>query len=155
MGERRRASRRKPGRLAKPGRDKLTTSIDSAVLAGIRELARRKDAQICEVIELALQRVLLEDSAARNDATLAPLMDRLIETRHKSLEGGLRTMIARLAHENLTIQYILCNFLVEASIPPSKVEKWRVDGRKFAIHEFRRRPQPELERPPTDDDESD
>ncbi|HWI51377.1 MAG TPA: hypothetical protein VNT01_04470 [Symbiobacteriaceae bacterium] len=139
MGERRRAPRPARQRPASPGRDKLTTTVDSAILANIRDLARRKDAHISEIMDLALRRVAMEDAAARTDSLLAPLVDRVIETRLKSLECGLRKMIARLAFENLSITYILCNFIVEANVPPGKVEKWRTDGRKFAVQEFRKR----------------
>jgi hypothetical protein len=121
-------------------RSKFATKLDPGIVDRIRTLAKRKDAQICEVAELAFSRYLQEDTAARTDATMAPLIDRMIETRHKGLEGGLRSMIARLAFETLTLQYILCNFLVEANIPASKVERWRTDGRKFAVQEFRRKP---------------
>lgn len=150
MAERRRAPRRARRSPASPGRDKITTTVDSVLLANIRDLARRKDAQICEIVDLALRRVALEDTAVRTDSQMAPLVDRMIETRLKSLEGGLRTMIARLAYENLTHMYVFLNFLVEASIPAAKVEKWRTDGRKFAIHEFRRKP-PELKDDPEDE----
>lgn len=153
MGERRRSSRRAIGRPSESGRDRFTTVLDQGLQQDIRALAKRKSAKICDLIELAMRRLLLEDTAARQDAILAPLVGRVIETHHKKLEGGLRTMIARLAHENLAIQYILCNFLVEANIPASKVERWRTDGQKFAIQEFRRRPKPELEEPPEDDDQ--
>jgi hypothetical protein len=130
---------------------KVGTFIDPAIYAGIREVAKRKKARVCDVAELAFQRYLQEDTANRTDALMAPVIDRVIETRLKRLEGGLRTMIARLAYENLTLQYILCNFLVEASIPAAKVEKWRQDGRKFANQEYRRQ-RPEFEAPPEDDE---
>jgi hypothetical protein len=58
-------------------------------------------------------------------------------------------MIAQLAYETLTLQYVVFNFLVEANIPASKVEKWRTDGRKFAIQEYRRRPR-EMDEEPLD-----
>jgi hypothetical protein len=139
MTKRRRASAGVRGRPASPGRAKFATKIDPAILAGIREVAKRKKGRICDVAELALLRYIQEDAANRTDAHLAPLVDKVIETRVKSLEGGLRKMIARLAYENLSITYVLCNFIVEANVPASKVEKWRVDGRKFAVQEFRRR----------------
>ncbi|HWI51232.1 MAG TPA: hypothetical protein VNT01_03710 [Symbiobacteriaceae bacterium] len=152
MGERRRGSRRARTLPAPAGRDKLTTAVDSALLANIRDLARRKEVQICEIVDLALRQAAQEDAAARTDSLLAPLVDRVIETRMKYLEGGLRKMIARLAYENLSITYILCNFIVEANIPAGKVEKWRVDGRKFAVQEFRKR-RNEYEDSPEDEDQ--
>lgn len=152
MGERRRASRRAIGRPTASGRETFTTVVDLGLQQDIRALAKRKKAKICDVVELALRRHLMEETATREDAALAPLVGRVIETQHKKLEGGLRTMIARLAHENLAIQYILCNFMVEASVPTAKVERWRTDGKKFAIQEFRRK-RPELEEPPEDDDQ--
>lgn len=129
----------------------MTTAIDSALLASVRSLANRKGSHICEILEAALRLLLVEDEAKRTDTTLAPLIDRVIETRLKAMEGGLRTMIARMAHENLTLQYIICNFIVEANIPPSKVERWRTDGYKFAVLEYRRRPKPEWDQPPEDE----
>ncbi|HWI52832.1 MAG TPA: hypothetical protein VNT01_11905 [Symbiobacteriaceae bacterium] len=139
MTERQRASKGTRGSPASPTRAKFATKLDPAIVTGIREIAKRKGVRICDAAELALLRYVQEDAAGRTDAHLAPLVDRVIETRLKSLEGGLRKMIARLAFENLSITYILCNFIVEANVPPGKVEKWRTDGRKFAVQEFRKR----------------
>jgi hypothetical protein len=152
MTGRRRAPRPAGGRPDSPGREKFATYVDAAILSGIREVAQRKKARICEVTELALLRYLQEDASGRTDAHLAPLVDRVIESRLKYLEGGLRKMIARLAYENLAIAYILCNFIVEANVPAGKVEKWRVDGRKFAVQEFRKR-RNEYEDSPEDEDQ--
>ncbi|HYF90935.1 MAG TPA: hypothetical protein VD969_01680 [Symbiobacteriaceae bacterium] len=150
MTGRRRAPRPASGRPDSPGREKFATFVDSAIIAGIRETAKRKKARICQVTELALLRYLQEDEAGKTDAHLAPLIDRVIQTRLTHLEGGLRTMIARLAHENLAIMYVVCNFIVEANVPPGKVEKWRKDGYKFAVQEFRKRPN-RYEDPPDED----
>jgi len=145
--------RRPPSDAAKSkGRVKVGTHVDPLLYADIRAVAKRKNARVCDVVELAFLRYLQEDTADRVDANMAPLIDRLIQTRHKSLEGGLRRMIARIAFETLTTQYILFNFMVEASIPPAKVEKWRADGRKYAIQEYRRK-RSEYEDTPNDTEE--
>ncbi|HYF76767.1 MAG TPA: hypothetical protein VD973_06535 [Symbiobacteriaceae bacterium] len=152
MTERRRASKGTRGSPTSPGRAKFATKVDPAILAGVREIAKRKGVRICDVSEMALLSYIQGDAAGRTDAHLSPLIDRVMETRLKYLEGGLRKMIARLAYENLAITYILCNFIVEANVPAGKVEKWRVDGRKFAVQEFRKR-RNEYEDSPEDEDQ--
>lgn len=81
---------------------------------------------------------MADDVASRNDATLAPIIDRLIQERHRRLEGGLRTMIARVAYEVIRSQYVLLNFITDAGIPPAKVSEWHKQGWRYAVKEFKR-----------------
>ncbi|MFZ5823454.1 MAG: hypothetical protein ACOY94_03805 [Bacillota bacterium] len=97
------------------------------------------------MLEQAMLNQLAEDSVQQTERTWLPEIDRVIQERHRRLEAGLRTMMARAAYEVLRTQYIWLNFLTEAGIPPGKVETWREQGWTYAIKEFKRQPKAEMD----------
>lgn len=103
-----------------------------------KDLAKKERTSLRALVERGLTFQLADDLATRNDATLAPLIDRLIKERHRRLESGLRTMIARSAYEVIRTQYVLLNFITEAGIPPAKVSEWHKQGWRYAVKEFKR-----------------
>lgn len=115
-----------------------TVVMDSQLFAELKTRARQDKATMRAVVERALKAYLTEQSAHQNDAHLAPLVDRLIQDRHQRLEAGLRTMIARVAHEVLRSQFVWLNFVSEAGVPASKVDSWYDQGWHYAVREFRR-----------------
>lgn len=66
------------------------------------------------------------------------MVDRVVQERHQRLEAGLRTMIARVAHEVLRSQFVWLNFVTEAGVSASKVDTWYDQGWQYAVREFRR-----------------
>lgn len=137
------------GRVGRPkksqGWTKKTLAIDDAIFSATKELAQRQRCSIRSLIEKGLMMQLVDDAAQRTDADLAPLIDRVLQDRHKRLEAGLRAMMARVGYEVLRTQYIWLNFLTEAGISPGKVETWREQGWQYAVKEFKRQPKPEVD----------
>jgi hypothetical protein len=104
-------------------------------------MARRDETTITEVINRALFREIQQDTATHEDASIAPVIEQLLKDRHGRLETGLRNFIARVAHEVLRNQYILCTFLNTAGVKPDQLRGWRTDGYKWAVKELRQRPE--------------
>lgn len=117
---------------------RYTIVMDSQLFEAVKAHARQDRSTIRSVVERALGAYLLEATARQMDAQLAPVVDRLLQERHQRLESGLRTMIARVAHEVLRTQFVWLNFVTEAGVPPSKVDSWYDQGWHYAIREFRR-----------------
>lgn len=90
------------------------------------------------LVERGLAFQTSDNLASRTDSNLAPIIDRLIQERHRRLESGLRTMIARTAYEVIRTQYVLLNFLTEAGIQSAKVSDWHKQGWRYAVKEFKR-----------------
>jgi len=115
-----------------------------------KELAKQERSSIRALVEQGLTIQLTGNAARSNDADLAPIIDRVIQERHRKLEAGLRTIIAITGYEVLRTQYVLNNFLAEAGISPGLVDKWHEQGYQFAIKEFKRRRRSDVD---DDDDE--
>lgn len=115
-----------------------TVIMDSQLFGQVKARAQEDNATMRAVVERALKAYLTERVVHQNDAHLAPLVDRLIQDRHQRLEAGLRTMIARVAHEVLRTQFVWLNFVTEAGVPASKVDSWYDQGWHYAVREFRR-----------------
>jgi hypothetical protein len=130
----------------RPGLGQYCLRLETTLDKEVRLLAKRRSTTVRTVIEEALRTELLTDAAGRTDGELAPLIDRLLLDRHRRLEGGLRSMIARVAYEVLRTQYILLHFIVTAGVAEARVDKWREDGWLFAVREFKNQPKTEVER---------
>jgi hypothetical protein len=109
----------------------------------VREVAHRRGTTQRALIEEALRAYLTEDAANRTDGQLAPLINRVIEDHHQLLGKSLRALIVRLGHEIMRTQFVLYNFMSTAGIPEGRVETWREDGWRYAVREFKLKPDTE------------
>lgn len=117
---------------------KHTVAIDNGLAQRAKELAQRQRTTFRELVEQGLSLQVEADTAGHSDSTLAPLIERILLERHRRLEAGLRTMMARVAYELLRSQYVWFNFMAEAGVQPSKVSRWHEEGWGFAVKEFKR-----------------
>lgn len=113
--------------------------VDAALYQQVAALARKRRTSIQALLERALHEILMADTASRADANVAPIVNRVLHDRHRSLEKGLRKLIAVVGHEVLRSQYLLCEFFTEAGIKPSRIATWREEGYRFATKELQRR----------------
>lgn len=118
---------------------KRSIRIDQEIYLRVADIAKRRRSHVQTLVEQALLQILVMDTTKTTDADLAPIIDRVIQERHRKLEAGLRTIIAITGYEVLRTQYVLNNFLTEAGISPGLVDKWHEQGYQFAIKEFKRR----------------
>jgi hypothetical protein len=114
--------------------------LDESTTAAIREIARRQGRSQRAVIEEALQAYVLADTAGRTDSTMAPLIHQMLQDQHHTLGKGFRSVMVRVGHEMMRTQYVLYNFMVMAGMTEAQVERWREDGWRYAIKEFKQRP---------------
>jgi len=133
--------KRRSGR--RPGTSKRSIRIDSALYDRVRDLSETRATPMRDLLEQALRRILVEEAASRNEADLAPLVDKVLRDRNRRLETGLRTMMARIGFEVLRSHFVLMNFITEAGIQPSRVNTWHEQGWQYAIKEFRQTPEPD------------
>jgi hypothetical protein len=114
--------------------------VEDAVKVELRSISQRKGVTQQYLVDEALRLYVLADAASRNDAELAPLISRLIQDQHRTLGKGVRSLLVRLGYEVIRMQYVLYEFMTQAGIPGSKVATWREEGWRFAVKEFRQKP---------------
>jgi predicted transcriptional regulator len=129
----------------RPGMIERSIRVDEGMYRRFSQLAKRRGVSVQRLIEQSMLAVLAEETAHQIEQTLLPEIDRVLQDRHKRLEAGLRTMMARVGYEVLRTQYIWLNFLTEAGVSPGKVETWREQGWNYAVKEFKRQPKPEMD----------
>ena len=114
--------------------------LDESTTTAIREIAKRQGRSQRAVIEEVIRLYVLADAAERNDATMAPLIYRLLQEQHHQLGKGFRSLMVRVGHEVMRTQFVLYNFMVTAGMGEAQVERWREDGWRYATKEFKQRP---------------
>jgi hypothetical protein len=136
-----------PARKTKRGEKGYLLRLEDPLLNQVREVARQWGVTQRAVIEDALRYYLAAETATRTDADLAPLINRLIQDQHQTLGKGLRSLTVRVGHEIIRTQYILMNFMAKVGMPESTVDKWHSDGWRYAVREFKLKPDTEGEGP--------
>ena len=138
-----RAVRKVPLKTEVPGRTKRGLRIDNDLYHRLGLVAKRQETTVTELINRAIAQALTEDAAKQEDATLGPLVEEVLKDRHGRLEAGLRTMLARVAHEVLRNQFLLCSFFDSVGVKPSQITTWRTQGYQWAVKDFRLKPKDE------------
>jgi predicted transcriptional regulator len=133
---------KKRGRPRSPGviPTRQTLMIEPALYEQVERLAQRWRATRSEVVNKALsefiQRQLLEDEESQVAGKVANAVQDALERVNQRWS----TLLVRNGMEALRLQYVMFNFLNEAGISPSKIEKWREQGWNYAVQEYKRRP---------------
>jgi hypothetical protein len=127
-------------KVKRPGQSKYPLRLDDALKVQLRTMAKRRGTTQRALIEEAIRMLVVADSAAQNDADLAPLISNLIQDQHRVLGKGFRSLMVRVGYEVVRMQYVLYEFMTQAGIPGSKIATWREEGWRFAVREFRQKP---------------
>lgn len=133
---------KKRGRPRSPGviPTRQTLMIDPGLYDQVERLAQRWGATRSEVVNRALSEFIQRQLLESEESQVASKVAHAVEDGLERVNRRWATLLVRNGMEALRTQYVLFNFLKEAGIPPSQIEKWRNEGWNFAIKEYKRRP---------------
>jgi len=134
-----------------PGRPRTTDTVPTRQTlriqpgnyADIERLAKQWGATRSELVNRAIREFVVQKTAERDEANVIPAIRRALEEVLERHEKRIVSLLVRNGMESLRLQYLLLNFMTEASIPAGKADRWRNDAWKFARIEYRRRPNPD------------
>lgn len=124
-------------RVRPPGVTKHTLDLPDALWHEAYRVARERGTTITALVCEGLSSQVREATALRNDAEMAPVINRLIQHALKSH----RTLTVRIGYEVLRQQFVLWNFLVTAGISEKEIAKWGEEGWEWAVKQFRQVPE--------------
>jgi metal-responsive CopG/Arc/MetJ family transcriptional regulator len=136
-----------------PGRPRTTDTVPTRQTLRIQpgnytdleRLAKQWGATRSELVNRAIREFVVRKTAERDEENVIPLIRVVLEEVLERHDKRLASLLVRNGMETLRLQYVLLNFMTEASIPAGKVERWRNDGWQFARKEYKRRPIPDEE----------
>jgi predicted transcriptional regulator len=113
--------------------------IEPGLYDRVERIADRRGCTRSEVVNRALEEYIQREILQSDESHVAGILARTIEEALVKTGNRWGTLMVRNGLESLRLEYVLFNFLVEAGIPTGKVEKWRTDGWKYAVQEYKRR----------------
>jgi predicted transcriptional regulator len=138
---------KKRGRPRSPGviPTRQTLMIEPMLYDQVERLARRRGSTRSDVVNQALREFIERQLLETEESQVAGRVAHAVEDGLERVNQRWSTLLVRNGMEALRLQYVLFNFLNEAGIPPSKIEKWREQGWNYAVQEYRRKPQHTLD----------
>ncbi|HYG58679.1 MAG TPA: hypothetical protein VD902_11535 [Symbiobacteriaceae bacterium] len=120
--------------------EQATVRMDGNLKQAIAVSARSLGVSQNVLMVDAIRRYVREKTADQAEAEIAPLLSEIVTGTVRSHATGQRRMTVRLAYEVLRLQYVLCEFMVQAGISAGHIETWRSDGWTWAVKVFKQQP---------------